>query len=96
MSRDENANSCLQNDFLTVTSNASVSKGDIELLENKIKVLEKQISKIKKTHTAGDMSCSGQSMNYRASNLPQLGANVKVNVKDYRMQVDENATRLPT
>lgn len=38
------------NGFMTVTSAASVSKGDIELLENKISVLEKQISKIKKKH----------------------------------------------
>ena len=36
------------NGFMTVTSVSSVSKGDIELLENKISVLEKQISKIKK------------------------------------------------
>ena len=32
--------------LLTVNSAASVSKGDIEQLENKIKVLEKQISRI--------------------------------------------------
>jgi chaperonin cofactor prefoldin len=31
-------------------SSASVSKNDIELLENKIQVLEKQISKIKHKH----------------------------------------------
>ena len=29
------------NGFMTVTSTASVSKGDIELLENKISILEK-------------------------------------------------------
>ena len=35
------------NGFMTNTSAASVSKGDIEHLENKISILEKQISKIK-------------------------------------------------
>ena len=37
----------VMNGFMTNTSAASVSKGDIEHLENKISILEKQISKIK-------------------------------------------------
>ena len=52
---------------MTVTSAASVSKGDIELLENKIQVLEKQISKIKKKHTEVLSDCSNPSKQERAS-----------------------------
>ena len=46
-------NACAEEDTedgLMGMSVASVSKGDIEHLENKIKVLEKQISKIKHKH----------------------------------------------
>ena len=38
---DQNDQNLTMNGFMTVTSAASVSKGDIELLENKISVLEK-------------------------------------------------------
>ena len=55
------------NGNMTVTSAASVSKGDIELLENKISVLEKQISKIKKNHVKVISDCSNQKMQKRAS-----------------------------
>ena len=51
------------NGFMTVTSTASVSKGDIELLENKISVLSKQISKIKTKHVKVLSDCSNQREN---------------------------------
>ena len=38
---EDQYNNASMNGFMTVTSTASVSKGDIELLENKISVLEK-------------------------------------------------------
>ena len=58
------------NGFMTVTSAASVSKGDIELLENKISIIEKQISKIKKKHVKVLSDCSNQEQQEhgRASN----------------------------
>ena len=37
----DDQNNLTMNEFMTVTSAASVSKNDIELLENKISVLEK-------------------------------------------------------
>ena len=55
------------NEFMTVTSQASVSKNDIELLENKISVLEKQISKIKKKHVKVISDCSNHSQLKQAS-----------------------------
>ena len=77
MGRDEQ-NGTMTNEDMTVTSVASVSKGDIELLENKISVLEKQISKIKKKHVKVLSDCSANqiSTDLRASRpMPPADSN---------------------
>jgi len=60
---------------MTVTSAASVSKGDIELLENKISVLEKQISKIKNKHGKVLSDCSASQFSRASHPMPTADVN---------------------
>ena len=77
---DEEQNYTMTNGNMTVTSAASVSKGDIELLENKISVLEKQISKIKNKHVKVLSDCSATQISRASHPMPTADANHEFNV----------------
>lgn len=52
---------------MSAMSQSSVSKHDIELLENKISVLQKQISSISKKHTVVANDNSAQNLKLKSS-----------------------------
>ena len=65
-------------------SSASVSKNDIELLENKIQVLEKQISKIKHKHEQVITDNSSQQQDYQYYSSLKRKADSSMSTKNYK------------